>query len=247
MTYGVGMKLDDGLLFMSDTRTNAGLDNISRFTKIRTWEVEGERVITLLTAGNLATTQAVISRLDERTKAVAERNPSLLELPTMFQIANLVGETLRDEIARQKGDKGNEKVSFDATLILGGQIRGMEPRLFLVYPQGNFIESCDDTPFFQIGETKYGRPILVRAFNKAMSFDDAIKLLCLSFDSTIRANLSVGMPLDLQVLPVDALKPSLKLRIEEDDPYFAELSRGWGEGLRATFDALPAFAHSGKA
>ena len=241
MTYGVGLKLRDGLVFMSDTRTNAGLDNISRFRKINTWEVPGERAITLLSAGNLATTQAVVSRLDERTKAVPDRSPSILEAPTMFQIANLVGNTLRAEIAKQKEGGPEAASTFDATLILGGQIRGIAPRLFMIYPEGNFIEACDDTPFFQIGETKYGRPILVRAFDPAMPVADAIKLLCLSFDSTIRANLSVGMPLDIQVIHNDALQLGPRYRIEEHDSYFAALAEAWAEKLRAGVSELPAF------
>ena len=242
MTYCVAMRLDRGLIFMSDTRTNAGVDNISRFRKMYTWEEPGERVITVLTAGNLATSQAVISLLDERTKAPRERRPSLLEAPTMFQVANIIGDTLKEVIKTQKMTGPESEADFGATMIVGGQIHGIEPRLFLIYPEGNFIEASDETPFFQIGETKYGRPILIRAYDPAMSFEDAVKLLSVSFDSTLKANLSVGMPLDLQVVDKDALRVTHRRRIEEDDPYFAIVSRSWGDALKLAFQSLPDFS-----
>jgi putative proteasome-type protease len=246
MTYCVGLQTDHGLVFMSDTRTNAGIDNISVFRKIFTWCKPGERVITILTAGNLATTQAVISHLDERTKAPSERNPSLLEAPTMFQVARLVGATLKETI-QSNGDGGQRAdAAFNATLILGGQIAGMEQRLFLVYPEGNFVEASADTPFFQIGETKYGRPILLRAYDRAMSFDDAIKLLLVSFDSTIKANLSVGLPLDFQLHPKDALSSGPIRRIRADDPDYQAISVGWGEALRGAFASLPGISLCGE-
>lgn len=241
MTYCVGLKLDRGLVFMSDTRTNAGVDNISRFRKTFTWEVPGERAIVLMTAGNLATTQSVISMLEERTKAPSERRPSILELPTMFQIARHVGETLRDIIQANAATGQKADSTFNSTLILGGQIKGIEPRLFLIYPEGNFIEASDDTPFFQIGETKYGRPILVRAFDPAMSMEEAVKLLMVSFDSTIKANLSVGLPLDLQVVERDTMRLGKSKRIEADDAYFGQISSGWGDALKKAFDSLPPF------
>lgn len=241
MTYCVGMRLDRGLVFMSDTRTNSGVDNVSVFTKMFHWHVPGERTLTLLTAGNLATTQAVVSVLDERTKAPEDRSPSILEAPTMFQVANLVGAVLRDTIETQ-ADSGDTAETFGATLILGGQIAGMPPRLFLVYPEGNFIEASDDTPFLQIGETKYGRPILVRAYRPDLTFEDAVKLLLVSFDSTIKANLSVGMPLDLHVYETDSLELRPSQRIEADDAYYREVSSGWSEALRQAFQSLPDFA-----
>ena len=182
MTYCVGMKLDCGLVFMSDTRTNAGVDNISVFRKMFHWETEGERVVTLMTAGNLATTQAVVSLLNERALPAEERGaPSILEAPSMFQIAQLIGETLREVIRIQSGQDGPKAEStFSANMIVGGQVRGSEPRIFLIYPEGNFVEASADTPFFQIGEAKYGKPILVRAYDPAMSFEDAVKLLMVS-------------------------------------------------------------------
>jgi putative proteasome-type protease len=242
MTYCVGLKLNRGLVFMSDTRTNAGVDNVSRFRKLFTWQVPGERALALMTAGNLATTQSVVSILEERTKAPSERRPSILEMPTMFQIARYVGETLRDVIHSNSATGQKADSAFNSTIILGGQVKGMEPRLFMIYPEGNFIEASDDTPFFQIGETKYGRPILVRAYNKAMSFEDAAKLLLVSFDSTVKANLSVGLPLDLQVIDRDAFRLGMSKRIEGEDPYYQTISNGWGEALKKAFDSLPGFS-----
>lgn len=240
MTYCVGLRLNRGLVFMSDTRTNSGVDNISVFQKVFTWHKPGDRVITLLTAGNLATTQSVVSVLEERSKTPAERNPSIFEAPTMFQVARLVGSTLRETIQSNTGEQSADP-TFNASIIVGGQICGMEPRLFLVYPEGNFIEACDDTPFFQIGETKYGRPILVRAYDPDMSFADAVKLLLVSFDSTIKANLSVGLPLDLRVHEKDCFAVTQQSRIEPDDPYFQSISTGWGEALKQAFYSLPEF------
>lgn len=241
MTYCVGMKLNHGLVFMSDTRTNAGVDNISTFCKMQTWEVPGERVMTVMSAGNLATTQAVISLLEERNKAPDDRSPSLLTVPSMFRAAQHIAELLHQEIEAHANGGQQADSTFDATLILGGQIAGSAPRLFLIYPEGNFIEAGADTPFFQIGETKYGRPILVRAYDPAMSFEAAVKLMMVSFDSTIKANLSVGAPLDLHIYEEGSLVVGPRRRIEADDPYFQTVTRGWGAALNLAFDSLPDF------
>ncbi|HBS49698.1 MAG TPA: peptidase [Rhodobacteraceae bacterium] len=246
MTYCVGLRLDEGLVFMSDTRTNAGLDNIATARKMHTWERPGDRVVTLMTAGNLATTQAVVGLIDERTKAPGERIPSILEAPSMFQIARIVGRTLREVIDGNLGDgEALSASAFGATMILGGQIAGSEPRLFLIYPEGNFIEAGDDNPFFQIGETKYGKPILVRAFDPAMGFEQALKLLMVSFDSTIKSNLPVGLPLDYVTYTRDSLRLGRQGRIEPDDAYYGEISNGWGEALKLAFGQLPDFAFPG--
>ncbi|MGH1453740.1 MAG: peptidase [Paracoccaceae bacterium] len=241
MTYCVGMFINRGLVFMSDTRTNAGIDNISTFRKSQSWCEPGERFISVMTAGNLATTQAVVSLLEERTKAIEDRAPSLMAAPTMFQVARIVADTLKEVIANHAQTGQRADAAFNATIILGGQIKGSPPRLFLIYPEGNFIEAGEDTPFFQIGETKYGRPIIVRAYDRDMSFEEAAKLLLVSFDSTIKANLSVGLPLDMTVYEADSLKPGLTRRIEADDPYFQTISNGWGEALKSALDSLPAF------
>lgn len=241
MTYCVGMMLDRGLVMMSDTRTNSGVDNISTFRKMQHWSVPGERLITILTAGNLATTQSVISQLVERNKAPSERHNSLLEAPTMYQVATIIGKLLRDTIAASDACNGETAGTgtFTASIIVAGQIAGMEPRLFLIYPEGNFIEASFDTPFFQIGETKYGRPILLRGYSRDMSFEDAVKLLMVSFDSTIKANLSVGMPLDLLVAERDNFEPVHQRRIGAENAYFHAISVGWGEALKLAFESLP--------
>ena len=241
MTYCAATMIDGGIVFASDSRTNAGVDNISTFRKMRVWEQPGERVIVLMSAGNLATTQAVISLLEERTKPVADRAPTLFEAPSMFQTARLVGSIVREVIqtsvpAGQKADS-----YFNASFILGGQIKGSEPRLFMIYPEGNFIESTEDTPFFQIGETKYGRPIIVRAYDRQMSFEEAAKLLLVSFDSTAKANLSVGLPLDLLFYEAGSLRVGLKRRIGYDDPYYRLVSEGWSKALKEAFKSLPDF------
>lgn len=239
MTYCVGMRLDRGLVFMSDTRTNAGVDNISTFRKMTTFEVPGDRFITIMTAGNLATTQAVISTLEERTKAPSDRKPSIFEAPSMFQVASLIGQTLREVIAANAQTGQVADSTFNATMIVGGQIADSDPRLFMIYPEGNFIEASDDTPYFQIGETKYGRPILVRAYEPDMTFEAAVKLLLVSFDSTIKANLSVGLPLDLQIYETGTMAKGLSRRIGVDDAYFQTISSGWGTALKSAFDSLP--------
>jgi putative proteasome-type protease len=244
MTYCVGMVMDRGLVLMSDTRTNSGVDNISVFRKMFHWTVPGERIVALMTAGNLATTQAVISRLEERTKAPEDRRiHSLLEVPTMFQAAVEAGKCLREVVLETQEENGEQgRGRFTASLILAGQIKGMEPRLFLIYPEGNFIEASWDTPFFQVGETKYGRPILIRGYDRNLSFEDAVKLLMVSFDSTLKANLSVGLPLDLMVIERDAFAPTHQKRIEASDAYFESVSSGWSEALRNAFHSLPDYS-----
>jgi putative proteasome-type protease len=237
------MMLDRGLVLMSDTRTNSGVDNISVYRKMFHWSVPGERVVALMTAGNLATTQAVISKLEERNKAPSERHNTLLEAPTMFQVASIVGKLLRETIQERDADNGmRSATTFTASIILAGQIKGMEPRIFLIYPEGNFIEAQQETPFFQIGETKYGRPIILRAYDPTMSFEDAVKLLLVSFDSTIKANLSVGLPLDLLVLEKDNFEPLHDRRIDGGDPYYRAISSRWGEALRRAFHSLPDYS-----
>ena len=243
MTYCVGMVLDRGLVMMSDTRTNSGVDNISVFRKMFRWSVPGERMISVMTAGNLATTQSVISRLEERTKAPSERHNSLLELPTMFQVAVEAGKLLRQTVQDTQAENGQQGSGrFAASMIVAGQIKGMEPRLFLIYPEGNFIEASFDTPFFQIGETKYGRPILIRGYDRQMSFEDAVKLLMVSFDSTLKANLSVGLPLDLLVMERDRFEPLHERRIEHGDQYYEAISSSWSDALRRAFHSLPDYS-----
>lgn len=235
------MRLDRGLVFMSDTRTSAGVDNFAVSKKMFSWSVPGERMITIMTAGNLATTQSLVSLLEERSVAGENRDPSILREPTMFQIARLVGDTLREVIAWSSPTGQTSDDQFGASIILGGQIKGGRSSIFMIYPEGNFIEVTDDTPFFQIGETKYGKPILVRTYEMSMDFADAIKLLLVSFDSTVKSNLSVGLPFDIQVYENDSFANHRTKRINADDEIYQTIANGWGDALRDAFQLLPSY------
>lgn len=241
MTYCVGMRLNNGLVFMADTRTNAGVDNFSTSRKMFSWNVPDDRTITIMTAGNLATTQAMISLLEERSNAVEDRDPGILNQPSMFQVARLVGATLKEVIAYSSPTGQTSDDQFSASVIVGGQIKGGKPTIFLVYPQGNFIEVTNDTPFFQIGETKYGKPILVRAYDPDLSFSEAIRLLLVSFDSTVKSNLSVGLPFDVHVYANDSFSADKQARIEVGDAVYLSITSGWGDALKDALDKLPPY------
>lgn len=239
MTYCVGLKLDRGLVFAADTRTNAGLDNVSTFKKLHVWDKPGERVITLLSAGNLAVTQAVVSILSEHIAAGHDGSrQTLMNVETMFQAARLVGSAVREVRAIDGEALEATADSFYVTFILGGQIKGEEPRLFQVYAAGNFIEVSKDTPFLQIGEHKYGKPILDRVTRPDMRLGEGAKMILLSFDSTLRSNLSVGLPIDLLLYNKDSFSAERQLRIEKDDPYFQKLSTAWSDALRDAFTEI---------
>ena len=242
MTYCVGLKLDRGIVFASDTRTNAGVDNIATFSKMHVWEYPGDRVLVLLSAGNLAVTQAVVSLLNEQLHSEVTDQPSLKSVSTMFQAARTVGAALR-EVHRMDGEQlGATAESFSASFILGGQIAGDVPRLFQVYNEGNFIESGKETAYFQIGEHKYGKPILDRVTKPGMRMGQAAKLVLLSFDSTLRSNLSVGLPIDLLLYRTDTLKVGERRRIGHEDEYFRKLSTAWSEALRDAFTRIEEFS-----
>lgn len=241
MTYCVALRIEAGLVMLSDTRTNAGLDNIGMFRKTFTYEQPGERALALLCSGNLSVTQEVKSRLSRAMKDAAE-NPeieTLLNCKTMHRAAQLVGETMKSVQKDLKEGMSGSNVSLNANMIVCGQRKGGKPRLYLVYSQGNFIEATADTPFFQIGEHKYGKPILDRMIKPTTSLADAAKAVCVSMDSTLRSNLSVGMPLDLTIIPSDTFGFSVRRRIEADDPEFTQISRQWSDVLRQAFDSLP--------
>jgi putative proteasome-type protease len=233
------MRLNHGLVFMSDTRTNAGLDNFSTSRKLFTWTVPGERSITIMTAGNLATTQAMVSLLEERSHPAEDRDPGILSQPSMFQVARLVGATLKEVISYSSPNSPMANDQFSASVIVGGQVKGGRPTIFLVYPQGNFIEITEDTPFFQIGETKYGKPILVRAYDPDLSFEAALKLLLVSFDSTTKSNLSVGLPFDVHAYENESFRADRQVRIEDGDEIYQTISTGWGSALKSALDKLP--------
>jgi putative proteasome-type protease len=237
MTYAVALRLDRGIVFAADTRTNAGVDNISQFRKLFFWRRTGERVLVLLTAGNLAVTQSVVSLLNEQIAAEEEGRPTLMTVPSMYRAARLVGEALRD-VRAVDGPALEASGGFAASFILGGQIDGEEPRLFQIYPEGNFIEATEDTPYFQIGEHKYGKPILDRVARSDMRLGEAVTLILLSFDSTLRSNLSVGMPLDLLIYRRDSLDVRDVRRIGKEDAYFRTLSAAWSDALRSAVERM---------
>jgi len=245
MTYGVGMVLEGGLVLAADTRTNAGVDNVATFKKLHVWERKGERVIMLVTAGNLAVTQAVVALLSEEAQANRRKDAraNLFSAPNMFQAARVVGTALRDIRSVDGEALTAANGEFSATLLLGGQIGKERPRLFLIYAAGNFIEATEDTPFLQVGETKYGKPILDRVAVQSMSLGQAGKLVLLSFDSTLRSNLSVGLPIDLMLYQRDSLTADGQRRIGKDDPYFGKLSSDWSRALRTAFAGIEELDH----
>jgi putative proteasome-type protease len=235
MTYCVGLLLNDGMVLLSDTRTNAGLDNISTYRKMFTFEDPGERVIVIMTAGSLSVTQTTIAELREAIEDPdATPDTSIMLAPTMLKVAEIVGDTLA-KVRAEVDEKLSAMQGASASMIVAGQRRGGSMRLFLIYPEGNFIEATEDTPFLQIGEHKYGKPILDRVVKPTTSLSDATKAVLLSMDSTLRSNLSVGMPLDLAVVERDACKVGHKRRIEAGDPAFRAMSEAWSNALRDGF------------
>jgi putative proteasome-type protease len=237
MTYCVGVMLDRGLIFASDSRTSAGVDNFAKFCKMTLFERRGGRVIVLLSSGNLAGTQAVTSVLKQRCDA--ENVPSLWSAKTMFDVALLVSDAMRDVDHRDGKFLAENEGGFNASFILGGQIGGELPRLFRIYSEGNFIEAGLDTPYFQTGETKYGKPIIDRVITPSTSLADAAKCVLVSFDSTMRSNLSVGMPIDLICYEMDSLEVQMRRRFDDGDAYFTALSDQWSAGTRNVFRQLP--------
>ena len=241
MTYCVAAVVDSGIVFASDSRTNAGVDQVATFCKMNLFEVPDERLLVLLSAGNLATTQSVLSLLRLRTKgADGKTNPQgVLGLRSIYDVAVTLGDTLREVVARDGATLAQQKIDPGCNFILGGQIEGEAPRLFHVYPQGNFIEATRDTNYFQIGETKYGKPIIDRVVKFDTPMKDVAKCMLVSFDSTMRSNLSVGMPIDLLAYQKDSLRVTHKRRFAEGDTYFRDISQHWSAGLRKVFSEAP--------
>ena len=238
MTYCVAIKLDAGMVFLSDTRTNAGLDNIAKYRKMFTWEVPGDRVIAMLTAGNLAITQAVISLLQENIDTPDNGLETILSAQSMFRVAELVGDAMRIVQNRYGSGLIQAGESTVSSIIVGGQRKDGTMRLFHVYSAGNFIEAVNETPYFQIGEHKYGKPILDRVLDSKTPLNVSVTAALLSMDSTLRSNLSVGMPLDLAVVERDSLSFTQRRRFEENDPNFMALSQGWSVALRDAFEEM---------
>ena len=236
MTYCVGLLLNEGMVLLSDTRTNAGLDNIATYRKMFHFENAGERIISIGTAGSLSVTQTTLARLREAIDDPdATEETSILKAPTMLKVASIIGATLCAVRLEIDEKLATMKQGASATMLVAAQRKGGAMRLFLVYPEGNFIEATEDTPFLQIGEHKYGKPILDRVVKPSTSLADAEKAVLLSMDSTLRSNLSVGMPLDLCVIEKDACRVSRQRRIEAGDEAFRAMSEGWSRALRDGF------------
>ncbi len=238
MTYCVGVLLDAGMVFASDSRTNAGVDHVSSFRKMTVYDRPGDRVVVVLASGNLSVTQNAINLLESNAKR-GDGSPNVWNAPSLFEIATLLGDCLREVKRRDAAYLTQNNIDANANFILGGQVKGEPQRLFMLYQEGNFIEATPDTPFFQVGETKYGKPIIDRVVKRSTSVIDATKCVLISFDSTMRSNVSVGLPIDLVTYAKDSLRIQLQRRITETDPYFTMIHHQWGEGLRRVFAQLP--------
>src|SRR5215831_11304527 len=238
MTYCVAMSLDAGMIFASDSRTNAGVDQIARFSKMRVFARDGDRIIVALSSGNLSLTQNALSILEQRARA-GDGEVHLWNATSMFDIARLLGDALREVKTRDGPYLQQNNIDSSANFLVGGQITGEPPRLFDVYTEGNFIEATPETCYFQIGESKYGKPVLDRLITPAIPLAEATKCALISIDSTLKSNISVGLPIDLLVYEAGALTVRMQRRIEETDPYFQMVHKEWGEGLRRVFWELP--------
>jgi len=240
MTYCVGILVSEGLVFLGDSRTNAGVDQISTFRKVSVFERQGDRVLVVMTSGNLAITQSLISILQERMDDPdAKPGSQLMNVANMFEGARLIGDALRDVYHRDAPALNEHGLEFNANLIFGGQIGNEPPRLFNIYAAGNFIEATADTPYFQIGESKYGKPILDRVVTRRLSLQRGVKCALVSMDSTIRSNLSVGLPLDLVCVRRDSLKVACHINIDAQHQYYSMINRSWSDSLRHAFHAMP--------
>ncbi len=238
MTYCVAVLLDAGMVFASDSRTNAGVDNIATFRKMHVIASEGERLIVILSSGNLSITQSAINLLEHHSLA-SDANKTVRNASSMFEIANLVGNALREVHRRDGPYLKQSNIDIGASFVVGGQIRGEPQRLFNVYSEGNFIEATPETPYFQIGESKYGKPVIDRVITRSTQLMEAAKCVLVSFDSTMRSNISVGLPIDIVIYDNHSLKLRVQRRIDEADSYFKMIHTEWGEGLRRVFAELP--------
>lgn len=240
MTYCVGILLKDGLVMIADTRTNAGVDNIAVFRKLHVFTKPGERILALSSAGNLSHAQTVVSLLKEgMPNAETGKSETLMQADSMFHAAQMVGRAVRQVYKTDGAAMEQQSGRFDVSFLLGGQIKDRRLRLYMVYAAGNFIEASVETPFLQIGEHKYGKPILDRAVSFDTDLYDALKIGLISVDSTLRSNLAVGLPLDIAVIRRDALAAELTYRVDANDVYFSDLRKRWSEALRATHQSIP--------
>ena len=238
MTYCVAMALDAGMIFASDSRTNAGMDQVARFSKMRVFARPGDRVVVMLSSGNLSLTQSAVNILELRNRE-GDAAPNVMNARSLFDIARMLGDALREVRGRDAGYLEQNNIDSSANFIVGGQVAGEDPRLFHVYGEGNFIEATSETSYFQIGESKYGKPVIDRVVTRDTSLIDATTCVLVSFDSTMRSNISVGLPIDLLVYETGSLEVRVRKRLDEDDPYFRMVHTQWGEGLRRVFGELP--------
>ena len=238
MTYCVAVMLDAGMVFASDSRTNAGVDQVSTYSKMHMIKRDGDRLIAVLSSGNLSITQSAINLLEHQSKS-GEGTHTINNATSMFEIADLVGNALREVRRRDGPYLEQSNIEAGASFVVGGQIKGEPQRLFRIYSEGNFIEATPETPYFQIGESKYGKPVIDRVINRHTNLLDAAKCVLVSFDSTMRSNISVGLPIDLLVYHQNSLRPGIVRRIDESDTYFNMIHNRWGEGLRRVFAQIP--------
>ncbi len=237
MTYCVAIKLKAGLVFASDSRTNAGVDHIASFKKMRTFSKDGDRVIITMSSGNLSITQSAVNLIEQRSHHADL--PNIWNAESMFDVATLMGDCMREMRKHNETYLAQSSVDMGANFIVGGQIRGEPPRLFLIYSEGNFIEATEETPYFQIGATKYGKPIIDRVITPETDMMQAVKCVLVSFDSTMRSNISVGMPIDLVSYSYGSLHLGIQQHITQDDEYFSRVTKLWGEGIKGVFASLP--------
>lgn len=238
MTYCAAVSLDAGMVFASDSRTNAGVDHVASYRKMHVFSKPGERMIVLLSAGNLSIGQGVVKRLS-RDGRNNDGHRSLLDAESMNEAAEMVGDALRAMRQRDGHYLQQANVDSSASFIVGGQIAGGEQRLFHVYSEGNFIEATRETPYFQIGESKYGKPVIDRVIKAETDLLEATKCLLVSFDSTIRSNISVGLPIDVLIYRHNTFAVGVERHVTESDPYFTMIHQQWGDGLRKVFAQLP--------
>lgn len=241
MTYCLGIRLNSGLVLASDSRTNAGVDYVSTYSKMHVFRPAADRLFVILSAGNLATTQAVLNRIQRDLDEARPDQPSLASIPRMFEVAEYIGEISWSVQHRHAEALRQRSASGDASFILGGQIGDGPHDLFLVYPEGNCITASPETPFLQIGETKYGKPILDRVITPATSLEDAARCALVSLDSTMRSNISVGPPIDLAICERDTFDIQHRLNLKLASPYYASLQKRWNDGIRRAFTRLPRF------
>ncbi len=238
MTYCVAIILDAGMVFASDSRTNAGVDHIATYRKMHVITRDADRLIVILSSGNLSITQSAINLLELQSRS-DDSNKTIYNSASMFEIADLVGNALREVRRRDGPYLLQNNIEANASFVVGGQIKGEHQRLFHVYSEGNFIEATPETPYFQIGESKYGKPVIDRVINRHTTLLDAAKCVLVSFDSTMRSNISVGLPIDLLAYHNNSLRPGIVRRIDETDPYFNMIHTQWGEGLKRVFAQIP--------